>query len=124
MQCNSRANGLPLVLIRSNSDRVVAVLQHSHRFSTEHAGKDFLRNLSGGAARICIRPANPDSQREQFGGSERPERRSRAPFVTFERPVSGNKAKINRRSSRAGALNARGATATKVTCRAFNPSLP
>src|SRR5512134_3580785 len=68
MQCNSRANGLLLVLIRSNSDRVVAVLQHFHRFSTEHAVKGFLRNLSSiAAARIERRIGNPGDNAEKPG---------------------------------------------------------
>src|SRR5215212_520443 len=75
MQCNSRAKGFLLVLIRSNSARVVAVLQHFHRFSTEHAGKDFLRNLSGRAARIDVRPASPNTQMSDFGVLNAPDMR-------------------------------------------------
>jgi hypothetical protein len=65
------------------------VLQHSHRVSTEHALKGFLRNLSGVArldsnVGLAIPAAKLKNRR-----SERPEDAITGSFATFGRPVSG-----------------------------------
>jgi hypothetical protein len=93
MQCNSRAKGAWLVKIRCHFVSVVSVLQHSHRVSTEHAVRDFLRNLSG-VARLesNVGLAIPATKLKNRG-SEWPEGAITASFVTFGRPASGKNGK-------------------------------
>jgi hypothetical protein len=58
------------------------VLQHLHRLSTEHAVKDFLRNLSSIAAARIERLIGHPGKIGVLNGSK-------APFVTFGRPAGG-----------------------------------
>src|SRR4030095_16748098 len=93
LQCNSRAKGACLVKIRCHFARVVSVLQHFHRVSTEHDVRDFLRNSStvariGSNARLATR-----AKKRKNRGSERPEGGITAPFMTFGRPASGKNGK-------------------------------
>src|SRR5262245_19746918 len=47
LQCNTRARGLSLVVLRWHFAPDVALAQHLPRRSTEHDVREFLRNLDG-----------------------------------------------------------------------------
>src|SRR3954452_10244344 len=86
LQCNSRARGLRLVLIRWHFAPDVARPQHFPRRSTEHAVREFLRNVgrSHGSIRARLLAATRKNPAFRTAG-----RAITVLFATFARPPRG-----------------------------------